>query len=134
MKAAGRGYDALVPPRRTGPQPVVVLPRLRFQRGPVIVLGPGKADLLEAIGRAGSIRGAATALGMSYMRAWSLVRVMNAAFRTPLVRSVRGGTGHGGAVVTPLGLRVVVLYREMERAALDAVAPGLVRLKRDLRR
>ena len=134
MKCTGRGYDPSVPARRTGPTSVVVVPRLRFQRGPVIVLGPGKADLLEAIARAGSIRGAATALGMSYMRAWSLIRVMNAAFRTPLVRSVRGGTGHGGAVVTPLGIRVVVLYREMERAALDAVAPGLVRLKRDLRR
>ncbi len=100
----------------------------------MIVLGPGKADLLEAIDRTGSIRAAAADLGMSYMRAWSLVRVMNAAFRTPLVQSVRGGTGHGGAVVTPLGMRVVTLYREMERAALDAVAPGLVRLKRSLRR
>lgn len=122
-----------MPTRRTGPQPVVVLPRLRFLRGKVIALGPGKAELLEAIAREGSIRAAATALGMSYMRAWSLVRVMNSAFRSPLVRSVRGGTGHGGAVVTPLGKRVAALYREMEVAALEAVAPGLARLKRDLR-
>lgn len=121
-----------MPPRRPGPLPVIVLPRLRLLKGTVIVLGPGKADLLEAIGQAGSIRGAATALGMSYMRAWSLVRVMNSAFRRPLVQSVRGGSGHGGAVVTPTGKRIVALYREMEAAALDAVGPGLARLRRDL--
>lgn len=120
-------------PRSPASSRVGVLPRIRFVRGPVIVLGPGKADLLEAIGRTGSIRAAASALGMSYMRAWSLVRVMNTEFRGPLVRSERGGTAHGGATVTPRGVRVVRLYREMEQAALDAVAPGLARLKKDLR-
>ena len=102
-------------------------------RGAVIVLGPGKADLLEAIERTGSIRAAASALGMSYMRAWSLVRVMNTQFRSPLVRSERGGTAHGGATVTPLGVRVVRLYREIEQAALGAVAAGLARLKKELK-
>lgn len=134
MKAADRRYDSSVPPRRTTPLPVVVLPRIRFQRGPVIVLGPGKADLLEAVARTGSIRAAATELGMSYMRAWSLVRVMNTEFRSPLVHLVRGGPDHGGAVLTPAGTRVATLYREMEQAALDAVAPGLERLRRDLLR
>jgi molybdate transport system regulatory protein len=123
-----------VSPRPAAPKRVVVLPRLRFVRGAVIVLGPGKADLLEAIERTGSIRAAASALGMSYMRAWSLVRVMNTEFRAPLVRSERGGTAHGGATLTPLGIRVVRLYREMEQAALDAVAPGLARLRKDLKR
>lgn len=120
-------------PRPVDPKRVVVVPRIRFVRGTVIVLGPGKADLLEAIERTGSIRAAASALGMSYMRAWSLVRVMNTQFRTPLVRSERGGTAHGGATVTPLGVRVVRLYRAMEQAALDAVAPGLARLKKELK-
>jgi molybdate transport system regulatory protein len=113
---------------------VEVVPRLRFVRGAVIVLGPGKADLLEAIERAGSVRAAASALGMSYMRAWSLVRVVNTEFRSPLVRLERGGAAHGGASLTPLGRRVARLYREMEQAALDAVVPGLTRLRRELRR
>lgn len=110
------------------------VPRLRFVRGAVIVLGPGKADLLEAIERAGSVRAAASALGMSYMRAWSLVRVVNTEFRSPLVRLERGGTTHGGASLTPLGCRVARLYREMEQAAHEAVLPGLTRLRRELRR
>jgi len=123
-----------VSPRPAASQRVVVLPRLRFVRGAVIVLGPGKADLLEAIARTGSIRAAASSLGMSYMRAWSLVRVMNTEFRTPLVHSERGGTAHGGAGLTPLGERVARLYREMEQAALDAVAPRLARLRKDLKK
>lgn len=36
-------------------------------------LGPGKADLLDAIARTGSISKAAKAMGMSYSRAWTLV-------------------------------------------------------------
>jgi molybdate transport system regulatory protein len=71
---------------------------------------------------------------MSYMRAWSLVRVVNTEFRSPLVRLERGGTTHGGASLTPLGCRVARLYREMEQAAHEAVLPGLTRLRRELRR
>jgi len=131
---ASAPYDPFVSLRKDATRRVEVVPRLRFMRGAVIVLGPGKADLLEAIERAGSVRAAASALGMSYMRAWSLVRVVNSEFRSPLVRLERGGTTHGGAILTPLGRRIARLYREMERAALDAVVPGLTRLRRELRR
>ena len=93
-------------------------PRIRVTRNDgAIVLGPGKADLLEAIARTGSIRGAATSLGMSYMRAWTLIRTMNAAFRGPLVEKIRGGSEKGGAVLTARGEKVLRLYREMEKRA-----------------
>ena len=73
-----------------------IRPRIRIVREDgTIVLGPGKADLLAAIGESGSIRAAAESLGMSYMRAWTLVRTMNAAFRSPLVEKVRGGNEKG---------------------------------------
>ena len=61
-----------------------IRPRLRILHGEAIALGPGKADLLEAIARAGTLAEAAKLLDMSYMRAWKLVRTMNAAFREPL--------------------------------------------------
>jgi len=113
--------------------PVVVRPRIRATRGDVILLGPGKADLLAAIGATGSIRSAAEETGMSYMRAWSLVRTMNAAFRAPLVERSRGGSTRGGAHLTPLGLRVLALYQEMERLAAKAIAPAWRRLARELK-
>lgn len=60
---------------------------------------------------------------MSYMRAWSLVRTMNASFREPLVERTRGGAAHGGAIVTEAGHEVLRLYREMEHQAERAIRP-----------
>ena len=112
----------------------VLKPRLRLVRGGTIVLGPGKADLLEAVRDSGSLRQAAAALDMSYMRAWQLVKTMNAAFRESLVTLVRGGARHGGAALTPAGAKVLALYRAMEKQSLRAVSGDAGRLKRFLRR
>ena len=110
-----------------------IRPRFRIVRDDdTIVLGPGKADLLEAIGRTGSIRAAAESLGMSYMRAWTLVRTMNAAFRAPLVEKERGGAGQGGAQLTESGERVLALYRKMEEKAGRAVERLWEELRREL--
>ena len=99
-----------------------IRPRIRVVRDDgTIVLGPGKADLLEAIEESGSIRAAAAALGMSYMRAWTLVKTMNASFAETLVENERGGTQHGGAHLTAAGKRVLRLYRTMERKARKAM-------------
>lgn len=105
-------------------------PRFRVLKGGTIVLGPGKADLLEAIGHTGELRAAARRLGMSYMRAWTLLRQMNRSFRRPLVETARGGKLHGTAHLTPLGRRVLALYREMERDSQAAAGPAWNRLRR----
>lgn len=90
-------------------------------RGDVIAMGPGKADLLEAIEREGSISGAGRALGMSYRRCWMLVDVMNHCWSTPLVDTNTGGKQGGGAHVSVMGKRVLNLYRSLQKsAAMDA--------------
>lgn len=99
-----------------------VKPRLRILFGSDIALGPGKADLLDAVARTGSISAAARAMGMSYRRAWLLVDTMNACFRRPLIETVTGGQGGGGARVTDFGLDVLGRYRAMETKAAAAVA------------
>jgi molybdate transport system regulatory protein len=93
--------------------------RLRLLHGTEVALGPGKADLLAAIDRSGTLAGAAQELGMSYMRAWKLVQTMNFFFREPLVATARGGQERGHASLTPTGQTVLALYREMERACLQ---------------
>jgi molybdate transport system regulatory protein len=52
-------------------------PQLRISFRKSIAMGPGKADLLDAIAESGSISAAARKLGMSYRRAWLLVDTMN---------------------------------------------------------
>ena len=74
--------------RATRGGPIREGPRLRVLLGQAIAIGPGKADLLAAIEREGSITRAAKAMGMSYRRAWLLVETMNACFTAPLVAAV----------------------------------------------
>jgi molybdate transport system regulatory protein len=102
--------------------------RLRILFGPDAMMGPGKADLLEHIGKTGSIAAAGRAMGMSYKRAWQLVEVMNAIFTHPLVESSRGGRTGGGAVLTAEGAKVLALYRALEARVAAAGAAELAQL------
>jgi molybdate transport system regulatory protein len=83
-------------------------------------IGPGKIALLEAIRSTGSISAAARTIGMSYRRAWLLVEEINGTLREPAVKAETGGARGGGAVVTPVGERVVGLYRAIETQARTA--------------
>ena len=70
--------------------------KLQLMCGDEIAMGPGKADLLDAIARHGSISAAARALGMSYRRAWLLVDTMNRCWDSPLVETAPGAQRAAG--------------------------------------
>ncbi|MEO8565036.1 MAG: ModE family transcriptional regulator [Betaproteobacteria bacterium] len=106
--------------------------RLRIRRGNDIAVGPGKIDLLEAIGATGSISAAARSLGMSYRRAWLLVDTMNRCFRTSVVEAEAGGKRGGGATLTRLGREVIERYRRIEHSAARAGAADIRALRRKL--
>ena len=80
-----------------------------------VAMGPGKADLLDAIGATGSISAAARSMGMSYRRAWMLVDTMNACFRRPLVTTAKGGAEGGGAALTATARKALREYRAVAR-------------------
>jgi molybdate transport system regulatory protein len=107
--------------------------KLRVMFGPEIAMGPGKADLLDAIAQTGSISASAKLLGMSYRRAWLLVDTMNRCFREPLVASATGGAGGGGATVTLFGRRVLASYRAMRARVDRALDPELARFSQLLK-
>src|SRR5262245_60702259 len=109
-------------------------PRVRILAAKEIALGPGKIELLEAVREAGSITDAAERLGMSYMRAWTLIRTMNRCFKEPLVVAVRGGSkGGGGAELTATGRRALALYQKMNAKYLASVQPEWGKLQQLLR-
>ena len=93
-------------------------------------IGPGKVRLLELIADHGSIRKAASTLGMSYARAWGLVRDLRTTFGEPLVNAAPGGKTGGGAKLTPLGRKVVDAYRTAERRASAAASKQIALLMR----
>jgi molybdate transport system regulatory protein len=113
-------------------QGLTLHPRFRVMAGTTIALGPGKIALLRLVAETGSIRNAAVQMGMSYMRAWTLIRTMNRCFKSALVTPARGGQTGGGAVLTPLGRKIVDLYLELERASERACAPTWRKLRRHL--
>ncbi len=86
-----------------------------------MVLGPGKVDLLESIGRTGSISAAGRELGMSYRRAWLLVDALNHMFPDTLVSAAPGGSRGGGAKLTDYGRGVAAAYRRVEARARSAM-------------
>jgi molybdate transport system regulatory protein len=108
-------------------------PRLRIMVRPGLVLGPGKVELLEAIGRTGSISAAGRDMGMSYRRAWLLVSALNEMFGTVLVSTSPGGAGGGGAEVTEFGRAVIEAYRVADERAGQAVRDEFARIGHDMK-
>jgi molybdate transport system regulatory protein len=71
----------------------------------------------------GELSGAARQMGMSYMRAWNLVKELNKDPARPMIALSRGGTRHGGALVTPFGKKVLALYQRMEGESRKVATP-----------
>jgi molybdate transport system regulatory protein len=88
--------------------------RFRMDFAAPFSVGPGKIALLEGIQRAGSLSQAARDLGMSYRRAWQLLASLNRSFRKPVVVTVKGGRGGGGARLTGFGRELLGRYRAFE--------------------
>ena len=95
--------------------------KLQLYCGEEIAMGPGKADLLEAIANAGSISAAARSMGMSYRRAWLLVDTMNRCFREALVETRPGGGKRAGAGLTPAGQAALSAYRALTAQLTERV-------------
>jgi molybdate transport system regulatory protein len=104
--------------------------KLQLYCGDEIAMGPGKAALLQAIGRTGSISAAGRELGMSYRRAWLLVDTMNRCFAAPLVEAHSGS----GAQVTAAGEAALADYLALAERVEDAAAgAAFERLARAIR-
>ncbi|KHK91139.1 winged helix-turn-helix domain-containing protein [Novosphingobium malaysiense] len=94
--------------------------KVQIYCGDEIAMGPGKADLLEAIGEHGSISAAGRAMDMSYRRAWLLVDAMNRCWETPLVHTAPGRAPGSGARLTEMGEDVLQLYRSLQASLQKA--------------
>ena len=100
-------------------------------------IGAQRVRLLEAVGRVGSISGAAREIGLSSRGAWDAICAMNALAGRPLVASHAGGVRGGGAALTPEGVALVEGFRRLEGEldrAFRALAPGLAGVDETARR
>ena len=77
-------------------------------------VGRERIRLLEEVGRAGSISGAARAVGITYKAAWDGIAALNNLFGRPVVAGQAGGKRGGGTALTPEGLRVIETFHRLE--------------------
>lgn len=80
------------------------------------LMGAGRAELLRAVERTGSINAAAKELGMDYRRAWGLIDSMEKRLNLKLVNRRRGGAERG-TLLTREGQRILELYELFDRQA-----------------
>lgn len=73
--------------------------------------GSGLADLLECIERHGTLRAAAESTEMSYRHAWDLLKSSEKHLGSSLIVRHTGGTGGGGCELSPMGKRLLSVYR-----------------------
>lgn len=96
-----------------------------------IAIGPGKADLLAAVEREGSIAAAGRSLEISYRRTRDMIDTLNQCWGQAVVITEKGGKTGGGSRLTERGHEVLNAYRVLEQALQQTAsqhAPALLDL------
>jgi len=81
-----------------------------------------RIDILRRIGEGGSISEAARRAGVSYKAAWQAIETLGNLAGTPMVEKAVGGSGGGGAVLTPAGQRVLEAAALLDQARAGVLA------------
>lgn len=100
---------------RSGHEPetgIVIKTKVWLEKDGKLLMGWGRATLLERIDQLGSISAAARSMKLAYRNAWLWVEAMNRLARTPLVEKATGGAHGGYARLTDEGRRIVREYLE----------------------
>ena len=79
-----------------------------------IVMSDYRLRLLELVASTGSLAQAATAMGLSYRRAWGKVKELEENINIALVQSEVGGAGGGHTRLTGAGEAFVAAYRRFQ--------------------
>ena len=75
-----------------------------------------RLEVLRRVAQTGSISQAARDAGISYKAAWQAIDTLSNLSGQTLVARTVGGSGGGGAVITPQGLQLLSLADELARA------------------
>ena len=81
-----------------------------------------RLEILRLVGALGSISEAARQAGISYKGAWQAIHTLTNLAGVPLVDSVVGGAGGGGAKLTPAGMQLLEAGRQMDAARQGVLA------------
>lgn len=83
--------------------------------------GEGPYELLKRVEETNSLHRAAHQMGMSYSKAWQLIRIMEERLGFTLLNRKVGGVSGGGSRVTPEAIRLMKRYGQFEKDAGKAI-------------
>ena len=78
-------------------------------------MGIGVLWLLQKVRTCGSLRAAASELGISYSKAFRMVENLEASLGTDVLERRRGGMNRSGASLTPFGEAFIRLYDDFQQ-------------------
>ena len=93
--------------------------KIKIQIRKNFYIGPGKVALLEAIVTHGSIFSAAKAMGMSYRKAWKLIKEINDASLKKIIITNTGGKGVRGTKLSSEGIKFIKAFRSIENKVFN---------------
>ena len=93
-------------------QGIVMRSKVWVEKDGKLLMGWGRATLLDRIDKLGSISAAARSMNLAYRNAWLWVEAMNRLAGIPLVEKATGGEHGGYAKLTAEGRRIVDEYKE----------------------
>ncbi len=96
--------------------------RIHFEEVLASATTDKRLEVLRSMRHAGSISAAARANGVSYKAAWQALETLSNLAGVPLVARVVGGSGGGGARLTPEGLQVLQATDLLNTARAQALA------------
>lgn len=83
--------------------------------------GKGIVSIMMLVRQGCSLRAACAQMGLSYSKAWRLLKSAEADLGIPLLDTQKGGTKRAGSTLTPQGEELLDRYLAFEKEAREAV-------------
>jgi molybdate transport system regulatory protein len=83
--------------------------------------GDGPYDLLKWVEKTKSLHQAAHQMGMSYSKAWRLIRTLEERLSFPLLERKVGGPSGGGSQLTPMARNLMKDYKQFRNDVKKAI-------------
>ena len=83
--------------------------------------GKGIVSIMMLVRQGSSLRAACAQMGLSYSKAWRLLKSAEADLGIPLLDTQKGGTKRAGITLTPQGEELLDRYLAFEKEAREAV-------------
>jgi len=83
--------------------------------------GDGPYDLLKRVEKTKSLHQAAYQMGMSYSKAWRLIRTLEERLSFPLLERKVGGQSGGGSQLTPMARNLMKDYKQFRNDVKKAI-------------